>query len=101
MIFSILLKHGAKVDSEDSQGFTPLFYASKCGSLPNLLALLDYSPNLDHKPPNGATAINIAKSRDTVMLLLKFGGKMSFRHCFKRDSSVDDWTKFVALPKSV
>ena len=95
------MKHGAKVDSKDSQEFTPLFYASRCGSLPNLLALLHYSPNLDHKAPNGATAINIAKSRDTVMLLLKSGAKMSFRQCVKGDASMNDWTKFVALPKSV
>ena len=91
------MKHEAKVDSKDSQGYTPLFYASKCGSLPNLLALLDYSPDVDHKAPNGTTAINIAKSSDTVMLLLKCGANMSFRHC----ANVDNRTKFVALPKSV
>ena len=97
--FSILLKHGAKVDSKDSQDYTPLFYASKRGSLPNLLTLLEYSPNLDHRASNGTTAMNIAKSCDTVMLLSKLGVKMSFRHCVNEENNrVDNRTKFVALP---
>jgi len=35
----ILLKNGADVELEDHKGFTPLFHASKKGSLPNLLEL--------------------------------------------------------------
>ena len=76
---SILLHHGAPVDSKDSKGRTPLFYASMAGSLVDINVLLKYGANVNHKSDSGRTALYKSRTYDTVMLLLKYGADYTIR----------------------
>ena len=81
------MNHGADVEIEDNKGFTPLFHASKHGSLPNLLELLERgNARTNHyefeNQSNGIattedysqrTALCVAKTTESVQMLLNFG----------------------------
>ena len=70
------------MEVEDDNGFTPLLHAAKHGSLTNLLELLETGkaePNHIAQDENGIskTALCLAKSTETVQMLLTFGIKTS------------------------
>ena len=54
-------------------GRTPLFYASRAGSLVDINDLVKYGANVNHKSVKGQTALYKARTYETVMLLLKYG----------------------------
>ena len=72
-MFSILLYHGAKVDCTDSNGYTPLCYATRAGWLPDILELIHHGAKVNHTTKNKKTPLFLARNYDTVLLLLKYG----------------------------
>ena len=46
--YSILLHHGAPVDCIDVRGYTPMFWASRIGSLSNIIELIDHGADVNH-----------------------------------------------------
>ena len=70
---SILLHHGAPVDCQDKKNYTPLFFASKAGSLTDIIRLIKHGANVNHIAKNGKTPLFRATSYETAMLLLNHG----------------------------
>ena len=81
--FSILLHHGAPVDCIDVRGYTPMFWASRIGSLSNIIELTDHGADVNHVAKNASydkeghvfhkTPLFRARTYDTVKLLLTIG----------------------------
>ena len=67
------------MDCQDFKGRTPLFYASKVGSLVDIIELVKYGANVDHVSKKGKTALFKAKNYDTVKLLLKYGADFTIK----------------------
>ena len=62
------------MDCQDQTGYTPLFYATKAGWLPDIIELINHGANINHiSNANGKTCLFIARNYDTVLLLLKHG----------------------------
>ena len=57
---------GAKVDSPDVYGWTPLLFAAKNGSAGLIRMLLELNANIDHEDKTGNTALLIASGRGHV-----------------------------------
>ena len=88
-----MLHYGANVNEEDGRGYTPLFYASKAGSLSNIIQLIDYGSDINHESKicnklhdskvektecvTKKTPLFVARSYDTAKLLLKYGANPS------------------------
>ena len=83
LYFSILLHHGAPVDCIDVRGYTPMFWASRIGSLSNIIELIDHGADVNHVAKNDSynkeghvfhkTPLFRARTYDTVKLLLTIG----------------------------
>ena len=69
--------HDAPVDCMDKKGRTPLFYASKYGSLVDINDLLKNGADVNHTSYNNKTALFKAKTYETVTLLLKYGANVT------------------------
>ena len=67
------------MDCQDRMGRTPLFYASKAGSLVDIIDLIKYGANVNHKSIKDQTALYKARNYDTVKLLLKYGADCTIR----------------------
>ena len=107
--FSILLHHGAPVDCTDERGYTPLFLASKVGSLSNIIELIDHGANVNYVSKEDTnskqgttkkTPIFRATNFETVMLLLKSGADPTHKAKFQRsDNTVKYLTAIQHLLK--
>ncbi|MBI2774471.1 ankyrin repeat domain-containing protein [Candidatus Dependentiae bacterium] len=67
-----LIKHGSKINAQDGQGNTPLFYTS---TVDMTKLLLENGASIDIKNINGATAIQnaiVLENTDAVSIMLKF-----------------------------
>ena len=74
-----LLKAGAKLDSTDREGWTPLHIASKKGNLKLVQELLKAGAKLDSTDREGWTPLHIASKKGNLKLvqeLLKAGAKL-------------------------
>ena len=73
-VLDLLRKHGAKVDTTDVRGSTPLHKAAAAGNRKAIAWLLDAGANVNTKNTNGHTPLYLARPevRDT---LLKHGAK--------------------------
>ena len=88
------MEHGAKVNSKDSKEFTPIFYASKVGSIANIMELKKHGANVNaigykceeekcNKPKGshpqippcvtGKNPLMEARTYEAANLLLKYG----------------------------
>ena len=72
--FSVLLNHGANVESIDQKGYTPLFYAASNCCLEILIELLDKGhANVKHVATDDKiTALSKAHNYEAVMILTKY-----------------------------
>ena len=74
------------MDCTDDRGYTPLFFATKIGSLSNMMELIDHGADVNHETSNverpchkityctiKKTPLFRARNYDSVMLLLKNG----------------------------
>ena len=59
-IIKILLAQGARLESKNSSGWTPLLTASYCGHVDILLLLLNGGAEIDAKAEDGLTALTVA-----------------------------------------
>ena len=58
----------------DDKGRTPLYFATKVGSLSNIhLLAKEYGAHVNHTDESGKTPIFKARSYETTKLLLKYG----------------------------
>ena len=75
--FSVLLNHGANVESIDQKGYTPLFYAASNCCLEILIELLDKGhANVKHVATDDKiTALSKAHNYEAVMILTKYGAE--------------------------
>lgn len=64
---------GARVDSPDVYGWTPLLHAAKAGATVLIQMFLNLNANIDHQDQTGNTALLIASAKgqvDVVKVLL-------------------------------
>ena len=60
----LLIKHGARTESRDAKGRTPLMAAAEAGSARALSVLLDNGANVDsYNPATGDTALGLCRCR--------------------------------------
>lgn len=75
-VVSLLLTHGARVNSTNSYGRTALMTAAFCGSIEVVRVLLKHGADINAMDPSGATALTQASMlghRDVVNLLISNG----------------------------
>ena len=74
---SVLLHYKSPVDCINDRGYSPLFQASKIGSIANIIQLLEHGADVNYTSKNektlGKTPIFKARSAETIKLLLKYG----------------------------
>jgi serine/threonine-protein phosphatase 6 regulatory ankyrin repeat subunit B len=62
-VVDLLIKHGAKIDTRNKRGVTPLMYASAKGHVKIVERLLGKGADVNVKLNNGVTALKIAQKR--------------------------------------
>jgi hypothetical protein len=89
----ILLAAGANPSSEDKRFYTPLFMASRVGSIANIIDLLEIGhadPNHVAKDGNGKTPIFKARTYKAVQLLLSYGADPTITIKEKESNNKED-----------
>ena len=61
------------MDCVDHKGRTPLFYATKAGSISDILLLKEYGAQINHTDNSGKTPMFKARTYEVTKLLLKCG----------------------------
>ena len=85
------MEFGANVDSKNSKGYTPLFFAASAGSSANLIELLDHGhADVNHIADDEKTALSKARSYETVMILTKYGIETKKQHMIKNKQNGRD-----------
>jgi ankyrin repeat protein len=77
-VLGLLLAHGADINVQDEDGWTPLYLASTRGTLEAVRLLLKHGADVEVKNNNGKTALQEAAARghdDVVKLLREHGAK--------------------------
>lgn len=68
------MSYKAPLECVNAKGYTPLFYASKAGSLKTMIELLENGASVHHQSDiNKKTALFKARCPQTVVLLLRYG----------------------------
>ena len=79
-VVRLLLKNGAKIDSADSKGWTPLWAACQTGQDATVRILLEKGASVNHADNDGCTPLYIACSKgheSTARLLLDNGASVN------------------------
>ena len=77
-VFRLLLEHGADINLQDEEGWTPLHEASFSGALEVVHLLLEHGADVEPKDSNGMTALQRAAEEghgEVVELLREHGAK--------------------------
>jgi hypothetical protein len=77
-VHQLLLEHGADINTQDQDGWTPLYYALLYGALEVVRVLLEHGADVEVKYNDGETALQVAAERghdEVVELLRKHGAK--------------------------
>jgi len=75
-VLRLLLEHGADVNVQDKDGWTPLYVASMNGALEDLRVLLEHGADVEAKDNDGKTALQVAAKygyNEIVELLREHG----------------------------
>ena len=88
LLCSILLSYKAPLECVNAKDYTPLFYASKAGSLKSMIELLENGASVHHESSiNHKTALFKARCPETVVLLLRYGANPNHHIPKKTQSS--------------
>jgi ankyrin repeat protein len=71
-IISLLLDHGANIETRNANGETPLIAASVAGHLDTVSLLLDRGAEVNARNNDGKTALMITQSAEIISLLSKY-----------------------------
>jgi ankyrin repeat protein len=77
-VVRLLLEHGADINVQDEDGWTPLHWASMNGALEVVRLLLEHGSEVEAKHNGGKTTLQVAVDRghaEVVELLREHGSK--------------------------